>query len=331
MIKHGGNLREAVALYGIPLESWLDLSTGINPFSWHIPDIPITVWQRFPDNDDALLSVARRYYGCKNLLPLAGSQAAIQILPFCRPISRIAIVSPCYEEHPYWWKKAGHEVLSICAKDVEEYIPYVDVLVIINPNNPNAKQWSVNKLLHWHQQLLSRGGWLVVDEAFIDSTPELSILASFNTEDNMPEGLIVFRSIGKFFGLAGLRLGFIMGSNALLETIKNKQGPWSISHPAQWLGIKALEDRQWQQEARKFLVQQRKKLHEVVTPYFCAAVFTNYFCYFQHPKAKEIKNHFAKRGILVRDFSSPPAIRLGLPANTAEFSQLKEALSLLSV
>lgn len=326
-IKHGGNLREAAALYDIPLASWMDLSTGINPFAWQPPAIPPAVWQRLPEEDDELLDAAKKYYGCESLLPIAGSQAAIQSLPYCRKPSRVAIVSPCYAEHPYWWQKAGHEVLLISPDDVEQYLPTIDVLLLINPNNPDTRVWSPHLLQQWHQQLSKQGGWLVVDEAFIDSTPALSLLRCYKKE--MPSGLIVLRSIGKFFGLAGIRLGFVAAEHKILKAIGRMQGPWSISHPARWVGANALADTAWHELTRKKLVIQSQLLHQVLQKYFDDTKSSHYFCYLKHPKAEQIQALLAAHGIWVRYFDNPSAIRLGLTTSDEERSHLDKIFSII--
>ncbi len=319
-IKHGGNLREASRLYSIPLENWIDLSTGINPHSWVPPEIPMAVWQRLPEIDDDLLLAAQHYYTCDDLLPVAGSQVAIQSLPYCRQHSRIGIISPSYAEHAYWWEQAGHDVIYMTADDIDLLIHTLDVLVLINPNNPDGKQYYISKLLKWHQQLNKKKGWLIVDEAFIDSTPEKSLLSQHKT---MPEGLIVLRSIGKFFGLAGIRLGFIAAQPKLLQQIEHQQGPWAVSHPARWLGALALKDQQWQQQTCYFLAQQSKNLYQILSLYFHNIQQSNYFCYLQHPLAKQIKQQLAQQGIWVRYFENPSALRFGLPANDAELQKLR--------
>ncbi len=323
-IKHGGNLREASKYYHIPLQNWLDLSTGINPRGWQPPVVPSHIWQRLPETDDDLLPVAQQYYSCDDLLPIAGSQVAIQLLPYCRQPSRIGIVTPCYAEHAYWWELAGHEIIYLSSNEIELYLHKLDVLLVINPNNPDGNEYSKEKLLNWHRRLLMNKGWLIVDEAFIDSTPEKSLLP---LHQKMPEGLIVLRSLGKFFGLAGIRLGFLAAEAKLLEKIAQRQGPWAVSHPSRWLGALALADQQWQQQNRNFLVAQSKALQEILSKYFQNIHKSNYFCYFQHPQAEQIKHQLAQQGIWIRYFEAHSSLRLGLPINSNEFSRLDATFS----
>lgn len=326
-IKHGGNLYEASDLYGIPLEDWIDLSTGINPRSWQPPEIPISVWQRLPEAEDDLLSVATQYYGCEDLLPIAGSQVAIQSLPYCRQHSRIGIVSPCYAEHPYWWEQAGHDVIRLSSGEIDGLIEGLDVLLLINPNNPDGTQYTLEKLLGWHHLLAKKDGWLIVDEAFIDSRPKQSLLSRFKC---MPKGLIVLRSIGKFFGLAGIRLGFIAAEPLLLTQLAQRQGPWAVSHPARWLGALALADQQWQQQTCAFLVKQSDALYQILSDYFQNIHQSHYFCYVPHPQAEQIKHQLAEQGVWVRYFEKPYAIRFGLPKNDKELTKLLIILSCFS-
>ena len=326
-IKHSGNLREASKEYQIPLDNWIDLSTGINPRAWEIPElIPSTVWQRLPELDDDLLPSAKKYYGCSDILPLAGSQVAIQSLPYCRRSSRVAIVSPCYAEYPFWWQQAGHTVYRVAKGEIDAILSLVDVLILINPNNPDANQYTGEQLQNYHQQLSQRGGWLIVDEAFIDTTPEESLLKKY--PDEMPEGLIVLRSFGKFFGLAGIRLGFIAAHQPLLAQIAQQQGSWGVSHPARWLGALALADDVWHQDTIHFLQRQSGALFEVMSKKLKQVKKSHYFCYCEHPKAKKITETLAKQGIWIRYFEKPAAIRLGLPKSDEELNILKRFFSI---
>ena len=199
--QHGGQLTLASELYSIPLEQWIDLSTGINPSCYPLPPVPSVIWQRLPEVNDGLENAATAFYGSNHLLPVAGSQEAIQRLPLLRKKSRVGIISPAYHSHQNAWEVAGHEVIEISRDGLEVALPTLDVLLLVNPTNPTAQRYSLETLRCWHTQLLAQGGWLVVDEAFIDLTPEGSLIKA-----DPEEGLIVLRSIGKFFGLAGIDL-----------------------------------------------------------------------------------------------------------------------------
>lgn len=323
-IKHGGNLREAAKQYHTPLENWLDLSTGINPNGWLPPEIPPQVWLRLPEDDDGLLAAAQSYYGVKNILPVAGSQAAIQSLPYCRATSRVGIVSPTYAEYEYCWRLAGHSVITIHRNEVEQQLHNFDVLIIINPNNPDTYLHQSEVLKHYQEELAKHGGWLIVDEAFIDSTPEHSLLRY--DLDTMPN-LIILRSLGKFFGLAGVRLGFVIATPTLLEQIKLQQGSWSISHPTRWIGNLALQDKVWQENTRESLAKASKEMKQALSTFNLHNLsHTSLFFYFQLSNAKQFQDHLAQKGVWVRHFSQPQSIRIGLVKNKTELEVLTQSI-----
>src|SRR3989338_9632468 len=214
MLEHGGRLRRAARQYGIAEADWLDLSTGINPLGWPVPIVPNEVWQRLPQDDDGLQAAAQDYYGTSKLLAVAGSQAAIQTLPMLRSPAQVAIVAPGYAEHAHAWQRCGHHVVGMTASEILQAGTAAQVAVIVNPNNPTGKLFRPKELLDMHAQLAARGGWLVVDEAFIDATPEHSLASACPRP-----GLIVLRSLGKFFGLAGARVGFVLAEENILQPL----------------------------------------------------------------------------------------------------------------
>ena len=175
MLEHGGGLRAAAARYGIPLDDWLDLSTGINPQGWPVPPIPARVWQRLPEPDDGLEAAAAACYGAKSLLPVAGSQAAIQALPLLREPGQVGVLSPSYAEHAHAWRRAGHRIELLPAESLDAAMDQLDMLVLVHPNNPTGVRFVPELLLDWRARLAARGGWLVVDEAFMDATPDGSL------------------------------------------------------------------------------------------------------------------------------------------------------------
>ncbi len=195
MLEHGGRLRDAARQYGIALENWLDLSTGINPLGWPVPALPPRCWQRLPEPDDGLEAAAGRYYRARHVLAVTGSQAAIQALPRLRPVCRAGVVAPTYAEHGHAWSNAGHELTVLAAADIDGALDRLDVLLLVNPNNPTGAVFEPAVLHRWRERLAARGGWLVVDEAFADANPACSLAA----ETGAP-GLVVLRSLGKFFG-----------------------------------------------------------------------------------------------------------------------------------
>jgi cobalamin biosynthesis protein CobC len=330
-LKHGGRILAAAEKYGIDKKDWLDLSTGLNPNAWPIPEVPVDVWQALPEEDDDLQTAACQYYGCEACLPVAGSQAAIQTLPTLRSRSKVGVISPTYAEHEYNWKQAGHDVIALSITDVEQHIDKLDVLVVINPNNPTGKIIKVKQLLNWQQRLSTRGGWLIVDEAFMDVTPENSLLCAVSKP-----GLIILRSMGKFFGIAGIRCGFVMADNELLQRLAQKLGPWSLTGPTRYIAKQALLDDAWQIKARKQLIESSARLYKILNQTNLKPNGgTSLFQWVEHPKAKEIFDACAKQGILIRLFekntpSSVSSLRFGLPEKEKQWQKLSKELMGLS-
>ncbi|MCB5188226.1 threonine-phosphate decarboxylase CobD [Methylobacillus caricis] len=310
MLEHGGNLRTAARHYGIALEDWIDLSTGINPQGYPVPDIPAVTWQRLPEIDLALEQAARAYYNTPNLLPTSGSQAAIQALPRLRPESRVTVLGPMYTEHAWAWQRQGHHVRQLEALPGPSILDNTDVLLVCNPNNPSGRVIPADTLLAWHQQLAKHDGWLIVDEAFMDCTPRFSIAK----EVGKP-GLIVLRSLGKFFGLAGARVGFMLAEPALLAACEEILGPWSVSGPARFVAEAALSDTPWQEETRTRLLDDSDRLGKLLTHYdMPPSGSTPLFHWVPTENACCIHQQLAKLGIWTRLFSDQSALRFGLPA-----------------
>lgn len=291
MLEHGGRLREAARRYDIPLADWLDLSTGIAPWPFPLPAIPEQAWTRLPESDDGLEAAACLYYGAERVLPLAGSQA-------------------------------GHLVREIGEAEVEPYLDSLDVLLVVNPNNPTGRVFEPAELLAWHARLQRRGGWLLVDEAFMDCTPQSSLAACSNRP-----GLIVLRSFGKFFGLAGARLGFALGERPLLQALAEQLGPWTVNGPVRHVAQSALRDRQQQRQQRERLLAASQRLEELLRRHgWPPAGGSALFQRLVDPRCAALHDYLARRGILTRQFEQPASLRLGLPADEAAWARLDAAL-----
>lgn len=329
--------------YGIALSAWLDLSTGINPRGWPVPALPSRHWLRLPEEGDGLEEAAASFYRGSEPLPVAGSQAAIQALPRLRAslhgMARVGVPHPGFEEHARAWAAAGHQVVCVpecdepgwqCGRLADErmderldaLIDHLDVLVLIHPNNPTGRRWSVATLLDWHARLATRGGWLLVDEAFMDMTPE----ASLAPHAGLP-GLIVLRSLGKFFGLAGARVGFVLTSPGLRERLHTELGPWSVPGPSRTVARLALSDRAWQQQTRTRLDKAGRRLRRLLAQHALAprggcALFQ----WVVTAEAERIQQTLARQGVWVRRFPDPPGLRFGLPGKAAHWRLLDAAL-----
>lgn len=309
MLKHGGNLREASQQYGIPLANWIDLSTGINPQPYLIPEVSHEAWQRLPEVNDGLIEIACSYYGCQSALPTAGSQAALQMLPQLRSHCRVAMPLNMYQEHAHAWQQHDHQVMLLNETPSDEQVKQLDVLLLCNPNNPTGSRYSKSQLLAWHQLLAPQQGWLIVDEAFMDMTPEESI-----ADHSHLSGLIVLRSLGKFFGLAGARVGFLLAQPKLLVEAQNTLGPWTLTGPSRVIAKTALEDTAWQMQMRQQLNTHSLRLATLLSEYKLTPLNgTSLFQYVANAQANRIHQALAKQGVWVRLFEQPQALRFGLP------------------
>jgi cobalamin biosynthetic protein CobC len=320
MPEHGGNLRDAARLYG--RADWLDLSAGLNPHWYPVPELPGNAWHRLPEPDPELAAAACRYYGAPRMLAVAGTQAAIQALPRLRPPSRIAVSSPSYAEHAHHWSRHGHTARPVSYDALAAAVDSSDVVVVCNPNNPTGATVPREELLRWADRLVACGGWLVVDEAFADTDN----LHSVADQADRP-GLIVLRSVGKFFGLAGVRLGFVAANATLLTALDDELGPWQVSGPAQLIGKAALRDEAWQRHTRAMLRMQGERLDALLAAHGIAASGASLFRWWPERAPEAFHEHMARRGIWVRLFrEGPRGIRIGLPPDDAAWSRLAGAL-----
>lgn len=325
MLEHGGNLTWAATQYGIPIEAWLDLSTGINPNGYPVPSIPHEAWQHLPNHDDGLTEAACTYYRCQSLLPTAGSQAALQALPKLRSHCHVAMPKHMYQEHAHSWLQNGHKVSFFAHEPDAKLLQQIDVLLVCNPNNPTGQLFTKANLLQWHQQLSSRGGWLIVDEAFMDTTPDSSI-----ADQTHLEGLFVLRSLGKFFGLAGARVGFILAPRHHLNRMQEILGPWTIAGASRHISKLALQDSRWQQNMRKTLITESDRLKTLLATHQLAPNGgASLFQFVTHPNAVEIQHMLAKQGIWIRLFKETRALRFGLPS-ALQWGKLESALAELA-
>lgn len=323
MLEHGGNLRDAAREYGRPIAEWIDLSTGINPHGYPVPATGAHAWHRLPEADPALAAAACAYYNAPAMLPVAGTQAAIQALPRLRAPSCVVVAAPSYAEHAHHWGQHGHSLRQLPYAQLAAAVDDCDVMVICNPNNPTGARIAPELLLDWAARLAARGGWLVVDEAFGDTESH----ASLGQHTGQP-GLIVLRSVGKFFGLAGLRLGFVAAPPALLAALADLLGPWTVSGPAQQVALAALADTRWQQAMRARLHGEGERLRQLLASHAIASSGSALFQWWPEDRAEEFWHHMAEHGIWVRLFRhAAHGIRLGLPPDQEAWQRLQQALT----
>ncbi|WP_441230304.1 threonine-phosphate decarboxylase CobD [Tardiphaga sp. 215_C5_N2_1] len=327
-MKHGGDLTQAMAEFGGVPDQWLDLSTGINPWPWPMPaNLPRHLWERLPTRADeqSLLSAARSAYHVPDnidIVAAAGTQALIQWLPHLAVPGAVAIVGPTYNEHVAAWRAGGHDVGVIGS--LSALPDHAKHVVIVNPNNPDGRVATRDELADVAAILQRRGGWLVIDEAFADVDPAISVAGLCAT---LP--VAILRSFGKFYGLAGLRLGFALAAPLIAQRIATAIGPWACSGPAQVIGAAALRDERWATQTRVALVAQSIKLDNVLTDAgFEIVGGTPLYRLARHVDALKWHAALARQQIWCRHFDwSHELLRFGLPPDTAALSRLAAALA----
>jgi cobalamin biosynthetic protein CobC len=335
-IQHGGNLGDAVRRYCIARQDWLDLSTGINPYGYPVPPIDPQTWLRLPDDDDGLETIAAGHYHAPWGLAVAGTQAAIRMLPGVLPAGPIGIGLLTYGEYAPAFVRAGFHVERFVTEPIADRLGDADFtlrpgqplpghlkhLVVVNPNNPSADLFEPDVLLDWHRQLASRGGTLIVDEAFIDATPAFSVASSTHLD-----GLVVLRSIGKFFGLAGARAGFVLAASGCDAAMRRMRGPWTISGPARVVVRAALLDEAWQRQTQARVMRASARLAELLTKNGLAVRRTALFAWACDVDAERWQDRLARHGVWVRRFDIVPSLRFGLPIDEPAWGRLEAALS----
>lgn len=323
---HGGALDAMRRLFPDAPLPWVDLSTGINPWPWPARGSRAEDFQRLPTQEDyARCTVAMAAaFGSPESAVLAapGSELLIRLLPAVLAPRRVAILAPSYGDHARAWRAAGCEVVETPGPLAEADV--ADAVVICNPNNPDGRQFQPDEVEMAHRRLSKRGGWLIIDEAFADLAPGLS-----QAQQGGSDHLLVLRSIGKFYGLAGLRLGAVLAPAEVLERMQALLGVWSVSTPALAIAAAAYSDRAWQTAARCRLAEARRRLDELLRESRCRVLGgTDLFRYVEVTDARGLWRQLARKGIYVRRFPwSSRHLRIGLPGNAGEARRLREALS----
>lgn len=320
MRDHGGNLDQAMARFGPG--DWIDLSTGINRRPWPLPALSEVAWRNLPTKaaQASLVAQAAASWGVAAGaagVALGGAQAAIQLVPLLRPKGRAAVLGPTYNEHAACLSAEGWQVSTV--PDLAGLVG-ADLAIIVNPNNPDGRHFAPETLL----ALVGRVGLLVVDESFGDVTPDLSLLPHAGRA-----GLLVLRSFGKFYGLAGVRLGFAFGSDADIDALSRMSGPWPVSGPAVEIGTLALADAAWADAMRAQLAADAARADALALQAGWQLVGgSDLFRLYDTGHAKAAQEALARCQIWSRIFPwSDKLLRLGLPGPEQEWQRLEAALT----
>lgn len=326
-IWHGGDLAQAQALFPQAPAPWIDLSTGISPLSYPLPALPDSLWRRLPGSaeDDALLSAARRAYGVPDeagVIAAPGTQILIELLPRLIAAGPVAVLGPTYAEHAAAWRKGGAQVAEVTRPDD---LGAAGTIVLVNPNNPDGRILPRETLTALAAQCEARGGLLIIDEAFVDPTPEASLVPV------LPPGALVLRSFGKSYGLAGLRVGFAIGARGVTQALRAALGPWAVSGPALRIAATALDDEGWRLSAFPQNRRAAARLDGLLARHGVIVGGTALFRLLATPHAPALFAHLGRNGIYVRRFQNDAAwLRFGLPGDDASWRRLEAALDIFA-
>ncbi len=330
-IVHGGRLLAFAESLGLDDNDWLDLSTGISPFQYPIPQLASETWRELPQISNSFNESVTQYYGSNQFVVGAGSQQLIALMPEIlnqqsQNIKRVFIPQVGYKSHQVAWSSQQVEIVLYTKLPKRSDLKEGDCLVIINPNNPSGIFYSKHCLSDYAKYLDKINGYLIVDEAFIDVVDKSTSLIN----KTMPASLIVFRSIGKFFGLAGLRVGFVFANIDILKYIKNKIEPWQVNGPALAITELALNDIVWQKNQKIQLTKQASSLKALLEKYFPAKTIKgcDLFLTLSLDNANEIYMELAQHKIYVRLCDENDAIRFGVPNNT-DLARLEKTFKFL--
>lgn len=297
---HGGGLDAAVARHGGGRADWVDLSTGINPVPYPVGDLPPAAWTALPDSAamDRLLAAARRAWSVPQdatIIAAPGASALIARMPDLTAETGAYIPAPTYNEHAAAFAARGR------LGNPDD--PANPVHVCVHPNNPDGRLWTDAEI---GQRPLT-----IIDESFCDITPDASHVGRTATP-----GVIVLKSFGKFWGLAGLRLGFAIGHPDTLAPLPDLLGPWPVAGPALEIGARALADHDWAAQARARLARDAATLDAAATAAGARLLGgTPLFRLYEVPDAAAARDHLARHRIWSRIFPySNRWLRLGLPA-----------------
>lgn len=326
-VEHGGSLGRATEQFPGAPQPFVDLSTGINPHSYPLLELPASALARLPEPARAaeLETVAARAYGAPsaaNVVAGPGTQILLPRVAALVPPGRARVLGPTYQEHARAAQIVGHAVTEVRSLDA---LAEANLAVVVNPNNPDGRITSRPDLLGLRDVLARRGGLLIVDEAFMDVGPSAESVAG----DVGRGGLVVLRSFGKFFGLAGVRLGFALAEAGIASRLRSELGPWAVAGPALEYGLAALADAAWQDAMRQRLAREAARLDALFARSGQkVSGGTSLYRHLSLDCAPQLYRSLGEQGIFLRAFAERSSeLRCGLPGDDAAWARLEAALA----
>lgn len=324
---HGGQLEKIKQQYPKQTQPWVDLSTGISPFSYPLTSEEKTCALSLPQHHDALISAAADYYGTSQLVVTPGSMWGIQTLPLIRRLRYSDDMRPVliprqgFNEHKKAWLKWGFKVETYDNQPSPSQLVSAQACIVINPNNPTGQIFQPTQLTKCYQALTMNNGDLIVDEAFLDVYPELSMAP----ETDKPN-LIILKSFGKYFGLPGLRIGALIAHPSVLDIASRLLNEWSISSAAQATAIEAWLDMRWHALHKRKLKAAAERLQALLAKVEMVTQGTVFFQTHYCAHAKSLYEYLLNQAIYVRLLDDESGVRIALPKRESEWARLESAL-----
>jgi threonine-phosphate decarboxylase len=322
--EHGGNLFSLARQRGFSPADSIDFSASINPLGIS-PRVREAITQaldslvHYPDNDCGELKqtlsrvhgVPPEYFSIAN-----GSTETIYNLPSLLPGKSALIVSPSFSEYAYALLQHHCEVrhLILSPRDnfsldlgtlatalAEDY----DALYLCNPGNPSGTLYPREQVEQVYALCRKTDTFLVLDEAFMDFCEQASAKEIIIASDHG----IVLRSMTKFYGIPGLRLGYAMAAPSLIERLTSMGGPWSVNTLAQVAGVAALNDGEYARRSVEYVTGLRQALSRALSGFPQLTVYPSSANFLLVEldatiTSSELKERLVEKQILIRDCSS---------------------------
>jgi len=319
-LQHGGNLYKISEKCNIALGGIIDFSANINPVS-HSHGLKQALIENidkiriYPDPDcNQLIDVISDKYNIKKtcLIPSNGATELIYLISYLLQPKKAAIIIPAFSEYERALLNVGcnikfikleeKEKFKLKAQNLKNIIKNAELIFVCNPNNPTGQKISRNTLYNVLGLAKRYGVFVVIDEAFIDLVEEESLIARAQRQQN----IFVIRSLTKFLGIPGLRLGFGVASACLSAKIKNFQPTWSVNTLAQIAGSYLLTDSAYIEESKRSLIKERNFLSSELKKIKSVKVFDSYtnFILFEltdQINAEDLGGFLMKDGIVIRN------------------------------
>jgi len=245
----------------------LDLSANINP---RAPDGSRAVYEAAFDGADSypndgypeFRSAAASYVGCDadRVVPTAGGLAAIRLAVgvAVRPGDSVLVPYPSFGEYAREAELAGADPVFAPQTALLEQDPTDHAMAVVcTPNNPTGDLYPAADLAAFADRCADAGTVLLADEAFLGFTDRDSLAGR--------TGVVVARSLTKLFGLPGLRAGFAVATDDLLERLQTARPAWSVGGPAAAVGAHAMRDEAFVADTRERVAREREYLREGLT------------------------------------------------------------------